>query len=177
MKYVTISVMFSLSLMLSACSDSQEAAQTSKTETTQPEQTTVQQNEAQQNDSEVQNTEEVSEATPEQPESKDDVAKTDTSSEQESSEPVEVAKEAPQLDANAGKELYEKQCKICHESGMLGAPKYGNQSEWASHIAKGKDTLYLHSAKGFNKMPPQAVNGVTEAQVQAAVDYMVAGSS
>lgn len=81
------------------------------------------------------------------------------------------------LAADAGKVLYEKQCKACHESGLLEAPKYGNKEAWAPHLAKDKATLYEHSAKGFNKMPPQAVNGVSEAEVHAAVDYMIASVS
>ena len=35
----------------------------------------------------------------------------------------------------------------------------------------------MHSAQGFNKMPAQAVNGITEAQVKASVDYMLAAVS
>lgn len=81
------------------------------------------------------------------------------------------------LSADAGKVLYEKQCKVCHEAGLLEAPKYGNKDAWAPHLVKDKATLYEHSAKGFNKMPAQAVNGVTEAEVHAAVDYMIASVS
>ena len=32
-------------------------------------------------------------------------------------------------------------------------------------------------SKGFNQMPAQAANGVSEAQVHAAVDYMIAAAS
>ena len=92
-------------------------------------------------------------------------------------EAAAIAAPAVELSADAGKVLYEKQCKTCHEPGLVGAPKYGNKEAWAPHIAKDKATLYEHSAKGFNKMPPQAVNGVTEAEVHAAVDYMLAGVS
>lgn len=99
----------------------------------------------------------------------------------EESMPAEetAAAAAPEveLSADAGKVLYEKQCKTCHEAGLLEAPKYGNKDAWAPHIAKGKATLYEHSAQGFNKMPAQAVNGVTEAEVHAAVDYMLASVS
>lgn len=92
-------------------------------------------------------------------------------------EAAATAAPAVELSADAGKVLYEKQCKTCHEPGLVGAPKYGNKEAWAPHIAKDKATLYEHSAKGFNKMPPQAVNGVAEAEVHAAVDYMLAGVS
>ncbi|ALF59923.1 c-type cytochrome [Psychrobacter urativorans] len=78
---------------------------------------------------------------------------------------------------NAGEQLYNTQCMACHAAGLLNAPKYGDATAWAPRIAKGKDTLYLHAAKGFNQMPAQEANGVTEDQIHAAVDYMVAASS
>ncbi len=96
------------------------------------------------------------------------VAATDTSNN---------AAEPELLAVNAGEELYNKQCMACHSNGLLNAPKLGDKEAWAPRIAKGKETLYTHSAQGFNKMPAQAVNGVTEAQVKASVDYMLAAVS
>ncbi len=73
-----------------------------------------------------------------------------------------------------GKARYEKTCKICHEQGLLDAPKLTAKADWAKRLAeKDMDTLYKHSAKGFNKMPAQAVADISEAEVYAAVDYMV----
>lgn len=101
--------------------------------------------------------------------------------EAEATEAVEAepaaAAETEVLAADAGAKLYEKQCKVCHESGLLEAPKFGNKEDWAPHLAKDIDTLRMHSAKGFNKMPAQANAEVSEAQVHAAVDYMVAAAS
>ena len=81
------------------------------------------------------------------------------------------------LAADAGAVLYEKQCKVCHEKGLLAAPVFGDKEAWTPRIAQGIDTLHMHSAKGFNKMPAQANAEVSEAQVHAAVDYMVAAAS
>ena len=93
-------------------------------------------------------------------------------------EEVSAAAAEPEvLAADAGAALYEKQCKVCHEKGLLAAPLFGNKEAWAPRIAKGIDTLHIHSAKGFNKMPAQASAEVSEAQVHAAVDYMVAAAS
>ncbi|CAN6959521.1 MULTISPECIES: c-type cytochrome [Psychrobacter] len=100
--------------------------------------------------------------------------------ESEVSEAIEepVAEAEPEvLAADAGAKLYEAQCKMCHAQGLLEAPKYGDTAAWSARITKDKETLYSHSAKGFNKMPAQAINGVTEAQVHAAVDYMLASVS
>ena len=81
------------------------------------------------------------------------------------------------LAVDAGAKLYESNCKVCHANGLLNAPILGDKAAWEPRLAKGKETLYMHSAQGFNKMPAQAVNGVTEAQVKAAVDYMLAAVS
>lgn len=84
---------------------------------------------------------------------------------------------AEDLAVNVGADLYNKQCMACHATGLLNAPKYGDAAAWAPRISKGLETLTLHSAQGFNQMPAQATNGVTEEQVHAAVEYMVAAAS
>ena len=89
----------------------------------------------------------------------------------------ETDSEPEVLAADAGAKLYESNCQVCHAAGLLDAPKYGDTAAWTARLTKDKETLYMHSAKGFNKMPAQAVNGVTEAQVKAAVDYMLASVS
>ncbi|MGP5202136.1 c-type cytochrome [Psychrobacter aquimaris] len=89
-------------------------------------------------------------------------------------EPVqELSAEPEVLAADAGAKLYETNCKVCHEGGLLNAPKYGDKAAWEPRLAKGTKTLHMHSAKGFNKMPAQATDKVSEAQVYAAVDYMI----
>ncbi len=90
---------------------------------------------------------------------------------------TEAAAEPVVLTADTGAKLYEKQCKVCHENGLLAAPKFGNKTDWAPHLVKDIETLRMHSAKGFNKMPAQANAEVSEAEVYAAVDYMVAAVS
>lgn len=95
----------------------------------------------------------------------------------EKSEPVAI-KESPKEAVKAvsleeGKARYEKTCRVCHDQGLLNAPKLTAKADWAKRLDKGMDTLYLHSAKGFGKMPAQATGDVSQAEVYAAVDYMV----
>ncbi|MGP9490941.1 c-type cytochrome [Psychrobacter sp. AOP7-B1-24] len=85
----------------------------------------------------------------------------------------EVTAEPEVLAADAGAKLYESNCKVCHEAGLLNAPKYGDKAAWAARLSKGKDTLHIHSAKGFKNMPAQVTDKISEAQVYAAVDYMI----
>lgn len=88
-----------------------------------------------------------------------------------------AAEATEDLAVNVGAELYNNQCMACHATGLLNAPKYGDAAAWAPRIEKGLDTLTMHSAKGFNQMPAQATNGVTEEQIHAAVEYMVEAAS
>lgn len=86
---------------------------------------------------------------------------------------AEIVAEQAALPADAGQKRYEATCKNCHAQGLLGAPKLGDKTAWSSHLTKDIETLYDHSAHGFKKMPAQAVGDIPEAEVRAAVDYMI----
>jgi cytochrome c5 len=77
----------------------------------------------------------------------------------------------------SGDAVYHGTCFACHGTGVLGAPKFGDKASWAPHIAKGKATLYKHALHGFKAMPAKGGNsGLTDAEVKAAVDYMISKS-
>jgi cytochrome c5 len=80
-------------------------------------------------------------------------------------------------DLAMGKTVYSQTCVACHGAGVAGAPKFGDKAAWAPRIAKGKATLYDHALHGFQgqagTMPPRGGSSDTDAQVKAAVDYMV----
>ena len=73
-----------------------------------------------------------------------------------------------------GKKTFEAICTGCHSSGALGAPKFGNKKDWAPRIAQGINALYHSAINGKNSMPAKGGNpSLTDAEVKAAVDYMV----
>lgn len=78
---------------------------------------------------------------------------------------------------DAGEKLYGSVCKTCHEGGLLGAPKFEDKGAWAPRIAQGKETLYKHAIEGFQGkngvMPAKGGSTASDAEVKAAVDYMV----
>ncbi len=83
--------------------------------------------------------------------------------------------------AAAGEATYKATCQVCHLAGVAGAPKYGDKAAWKDRIAQGKPTLYEHAIKGFQGkvgfMPAKGGNAsVPDADVKAAVDFMVEGS-
>lgn len=76
-----------------------------------------------------------------------------------------------------GKSVYEKSCKLCHDTGLAGAPKLGDKAAWAPRIKAGMDTLYTNAIKGTPKgMPPKGTYSGPDADVKAAVDFMVNAS-
>ncbi len=76
-----------------------------------------------------------------------------------------------------GKKIYEGGCVVCHGAGIAGAPKFGDKAAWAPRIKTGMDTLYATAIKGKGAMPPKGGNpALTDEQMKAAVDYMVAAA-
>ncbi|MGI4842914.1 MAG: c-type cytochrome [Janthinobacterium lividum] len=80
--------------------------------------------------------------------------------------------------ADAGKTVFNTACIACHGAGIAGAPKFGDKAAWTPRVAQGNAVLYEHAIKGFQGkagvMPPKGGAAVSDADVKAAVDYMVA---
>ncbi len=76
-----------------------------------------------------------------------------------------------------GAQVYQSVCSMCHAAGLAGAPKYGDKAAWKPRIAQGLATLHEHAVKGIRTMPPKGGSAtLSDAQVAAAVDYMVGHS-
>jgi cytochrome c5 len=95
-------------------------------------------------------------------------------------EPVKNAVAAPPPSRD-GQQVYQAGCVACHDTGLAGAPKLGDKGQWAKRIAKGVDTLYASAVDGVQgsagAMPAKGGNpALSDAEVKAAVDYMVAQS-
>lgn len=75
--------------------------------------------------------------------------------------------------ATAGKALYASTCQACHAAGVLGAPKFGSKEDWAPRLKDSMDTVYNYALHGKGAMPPKGGSNASDADVKAAVDYMV----
>src|SRR6202163_2873127 len=76
-----------------------------------------------------------------------------------------------------GEQVFQSQCKTCHEPGIAGAPKVGDKAQWAVSIKKGYETLVQHAINGIQEagkvMPPKGGNpDLSDVEVQRAVVYM-----
>lgn len=89
--------------------------------------------------------------------------------------------EAAVADAAIGESVYKKTCALCHAAAVAGAPMPGDQAEWTARIDQGMETLHKHAIEGYTgakgMMPPKGANpSLSDQEVMAAVDYMVAKS-
>ena len=75
--------------------------------------------------------------------------------------------------SQAGKALYQQVCQACHAAGVLGAPKFGNKDDWAPRLKDPIDTVYNYALHGKGAMPAKGGSNASDADVKAAVDYMV----
>jgi cytochrome c5 len=93
---------------------------------------------------------------------------------------VEVAQAVSEGSASGGKsgeEVYKAVCLMCHQAGMLNAPKFGDTQAWAPRIAQGYEVLVQHALKGIRSMPAKGGNAsLSDAEVAGAVLYMTNSS-
>ena len=76
-----------------------------------------------------------------------------------------------------GKAVYSQTCVACHQVSVAGSPRLGDKAAWAPRIQQGMDVLLQSVLKGKGAMPPKGGNAaLTDAQVRAAVEFMVSQS-
>lgn len=74
-----------------------------------------------------------------------------------------------------GVKVYASGCNVCHATGVAGAPKLGDKAAWVPRLGQGIDALTAAVVKGKGAMPPKgAVATASDAELRAAVEYMVA---
>ena len=89
-------------------------------------------------------------------------------------EPVVVAAAAV---GKTGEEVYKSVCAMCHATGLLNAPKFGDKAQWEARIKQGYETLVTHANKGIRSMPAKGGNpSLSDDEVAGAVKYMANAS-
>lgn len=72
-----------------------------------------------------------------------------------------------------GLAIYKAKCATCHASHMMKAPMLGDKQAWAPIIAQGMEVIMQHATKGLRGMPPRGGTSLPDAELRAAVEYMV----
>jgi len=78
--------------------------------------------------------------------------------------------------AAGGEALYKQACFACHATGAANAPKLGDKAAWTPRIKQGMPAMMQSALKGKGAMPPKGGSNAPDAEVQAAVEYMVNAS-
>jgi cytochrome c5 len=82
----------------------------------------------------------------------------------------------PEKKANkvSPKKIYVKNCAMCHNSGLAGAPKRKDKAAWAPRIKQGIDTLLKHAITGINGMPARGnCLSCTDEELLATIKFMI----
>lgn len=88
--------------------------------------------------------------------------------------PAPAAAPAATPVASAGGEaLYKQACAVCHTAGIANAPKFGDKAAWAPRISQGVPQMVQAVITGKGAMPPKGGTSASEAELRAAVQYMV----
>lgn len=77
------------------------------------------------------------------------------------------------VSANVGEGVYKQACAMCHIAGVAGAPKFGDKAAWAPRVGAGLDGLTATVIKGKGAMPPKGGSSASDADIKAAVQYML----
>lgn len=72
----------------------------------------------------------------------------------------------------AGDAVYKAQCAACHDSGLAGAPKFGDAAAWAPRVATGYEALLTSALKGKGAMGAQAGGAFSDLEIGRAVVHM-----
>lgn len=70
--------------------------------------------------------------------------------------------------------IFQDNCKMCHQTGLAGAPKFGNKADWAPRIAEGIDVMVDKAFNGFKGMPPKGnCLSCSREDIKATIEYMI----
>lgn len=89
-----------------------------------------------------------------------------------------AAAEAAAAQPMSGAEVVAAACNSCHGAGVLGAPKTGDTAAWEARLAAegGVDGLTANAISGKGAMPPKGGAQVSDAEIRAAVEHLLAES-
>ncbi len=96
-----------------------------------------------------------------------------------SGEPMpELAQAQPAPEAAAPltpQQIYQNNCSSCHATGVLGAPRSGNEGDWAPRLQeKGIEGLVQNAINGIGSMPARGGNArLSDEEIDATVRYML----
>jgi cytochrome c5 len=84
-----------------------------------------------------------------------------------------TSKATPALE-RSGMRIVQAQCTKCHQTGVDGAPKIGDQAAWIPHLKQGLETAVFSAINGHGPMPARGgIADLTDSETRAAIVFMV----
>ncbi len=84
-----------------------------------------------------------------------------------------TSKATPALE-RSGMRIVQAQCTKCHQTGVDGAPKIGDQAAWIPHLKQGLETAVFSAINGHGPMPARGgMADLTDSETRAAIVFMV----
>ncbi len=74
--------------------------------------------------------------------------------------------------SRSGEQIYKAVCGACHEAGVAGAPKLGDNAAWAPRIKTGLDGMMKVAIVGKGGMPPRGASDANDAELARAIVFM-----
>lgn len=72
-----------------------------------------------------------------------------------------------------GAQVYNETCIVCHNTGILHAPRMSDQKRWQNLVKEGLDELVPAALAGIRHMPPKGANpNLSDQEVANAVVWM-----
>jgi cytochrome c5 len=82
--------------------------------------------------------------------------------------------ESTETAERSGEEIYNSKCAGCHNSGVMGAPKYAALADWSSRIDLGLDKLTASAIAGKGGMPARGTcMDCSDNEIKVTVKYML----
>jgi cytochrome c5 len=80
----------------------------------------------------------------------------------------------PAGNAINGEAAYFEYCAGCHEDGMFGAPRRGQQEDWQNRSQLWQAVLMEHAKEGYLEMPARGgASDLSDELVNAAAEYLI----
>ncbi|MFA5663012.1 cytochrome c5 family protein [Castellaniella sp.] len=105
-----------------------------------------------------------------------ETAAEDTAAGAETAATTQAAAARPASEMSVGEKLYQQICITCHDTGLAGAPKFGDPQAWAPYIETGLDAMLKNAISGVGAMPPRGGSQASDEELKAAIEYMIAAA-
>ena len=77
----------------------------------------------------------------------------------------------------SGADIYGSKCFVCHDTGLVNAPKMGDAADWSVRLEKGIDVIVANAINGIGNMPAKGTcSDCSDEEIASTVEHMLNSS-